>query len=158
MSQDIRIEDWQWERLMEVLGAIDQNTRPTVTTVSTVQPEPEGVWVLESEHQAVMDRLANLGTAIALAEKAEQEHTICMGLLAATTKEAAALRAEREQQKNHPGWMDRIRRERQEERERIIALLDCEADMPEGTPALLVRNVSSGETLNAAQLRTVLEP
>ena len=27
MSQDIRIEDWQWERLMEVLGAIDQNTQ-----------------------------------------------------------------------------------------------------------------------------------
>ena len=72
--------------------------------------------------------------------------------------EVEQLRAELEQQKNHPGWMDRIRRERQEERERIIALLDCEADMPEGTPALLVRNVTSGETLNAAQLRAVLEP
>ena len=226
MSQDIRIEDWQWERLMEVLGAIDQNTQPTVTTISTAKPDlpnlppayvdrlredalarataraeaaearvqvwegmahdagilgnevarvklillgttnpdPAGVWVLESEHKRVMEIMGRYEDASveipAVPElRSADHHSHRIWTFAKWLRDMLVkARADLEQQKNHPGWMDRIRRDRQEERERIIALLDCEGDMPDGCPALLVRNVTSGSTLNAAQLRAVLEP
>ena len=155
-TDDIRQGAMEW--------AVESTDMLLAELERTAKAEPEGVWVLESEHKRVMEIMGRYEDASveipAVPElRSADHHSHRIWTFAKWLRDMLVkARADLEQQKNHPGWMDRIKKERQEERERIIALLDCEGDMPDGCPALLVRNVTSGSTLNAAQLRAVLEP
>ena len=158
-TDDIRQGAMEW--------AVESTDMLLAELERTAKAEPEGVWVLESEHKRVMDQLTRYSIARAELPPIPDwapgnpnwpDH--CAGLLIYISKlrdTAAALRVERDEAQRAI-WTDKeaCARVRVEEQERIIALLDCEADPPAGFPSLLVRNVSSGKTLNAADLRAYL--